>query len=182
MKKMILDIGCGNNPKGAVNCDLYLGETPHIMNENYIDPRKIPNFVRCDAMHLPFKDNAFKIVNTSELLEHVINPPLFLSEMKRISKKIVTLDVPNLRRLAPEENPNHIFTWSSKSLNNLLKLFFKDVVIVSSEYGGYIPKYFLKRKYIGFFLKFLEQFMEKLLGSPFLKAVCKVDKTAVKKN
>jgi len=180
MKKMILDIGCGNNPKGAVNCDLYISETPHLMNENYIDPRKISNFVRCDAMHLPFKDNVFEIVNASEVLEHVINPFLLLSEMKRASKKIVTVDVPNLRRLAPEENPNHIYTWSSKSLNNFLKLFFKDVVIVGSEYGGYLPKYFLKRKYIGFLLRFLEHFMEKLLGSPFLKAICIVDKTVVR--
>ena len=177
MRKMILDIGCGNNPKGFVNCDLYISETPHLMKENYIDPRKIPNFVRSDAMYLPFRDNVFEIVNTSEVLEHVINPFLLLSEMKRVSKKNVTLDVPNLRRLTTEENPNHIFTWSSISLYNLLKLFFKDVIIVGSEYEGYIPKDILKRKYIGFFLRFLEYFMEKLLGPPFLKAICNVNKT-----
>lgn len=175
MKKLILDIGCGNSPKGDVNCDLYRGKTPHLMGaSNIIDPTKIPNFVLCDAEHLPFKESSFDLVNASELLEHVVNPTLLLTEMKRVSREIVTLDVPNLRRLLPEENPAHIYTWSCKSLSNLLKLFFKDVVIVGSEYGRYIPSRFLKIHFVGFFLKLLEAFMEKLLGPPFLKAICQV--------
>lgn len=175
MKKMALDVGCGNSPKGDVNCDLYVGKTSHLMSKNnLIDPRRIPNFVRCSAEYLPFQDNVFDIVNASELMEHIVNPPFLLAEMKRVSREVVTLDVPNLRRLFPEENPNHIYTWSSKSLMNLLSLFFSEVVLTSSVYGTYIPSKVWRYDFLAYPLKFLEYFMQKLLGPPFLKAICKV--------
>jgi len=175
MKKLLLDVGCGNSPKGDVNCDLFIGKTPHLMGKNnYINPKKIPNFVLCKAEYLPFRDRSFDIVNASELLEHVINPSSLLAEMKRVSGDTVTLDVPNLRRFFPEENPTHVYTWSSISLANLLRLFFKEVTIVSSDYGKYIPQKLLEARFIGFFFRFLESLMEKLLGISFLKVVCKV--------
>jgi SAM-dependent methyltransferase len=67
----MLDIGCGSSPKGDVNCDMYIGETPHIMIRHRINAKKIPNFVLCDAMHLPFRNKTFDIVNASQVLEHV---------------------------------------------------------------------------------------------------------------
>jgi SAM-dependent methyltransferase len=174
MKKILLDVGCGNNPKGDVNCDLFLGETPHIMIQHRIDAKKIPNFVLCDAMHLSFRDKSFDIVNASQVLEHVINPAFLLSEMKRISRETVTLDVPNLRRLTPEENPHHIYSWSALTLKNLLALFFKDIVILPSGYQGYLPESLLKRKFVGPPFKLLESFIEKFFGAPFLRAICRI--------
>src|SRR3989337_2788327 len=109
MKKTVLDIGCGSSPKGDVNCDLYCLKTPHIMEDHIIIPRKIPNFVLCDLAHLPFKDDAFYVVNASQVIEHALEPVLMLKEMKRVSKSIVTLDVPNLRRLTAEQNKFHLY-------------------------------------------------------------------------
>lgn len=170
----MLDVGCGDSPKGEVNCDLFTGRTPHIMGYHHIDPKKIPNFVLCSAEQLPFRDDAFDIVNASEILEHLINPSCLLTEMRRVSRESVTLDVPNLRRLTPEENPYHLYTWSRKSLHNLLSLFFKNVIVVASKHEGYVPDSLMRGKTIGFLLRLLESFIEKLLGPPFLKAVCRV--------
>ena len=175
MKKTMLDIGCGHSPKGDVNCDLYVGETPHLMNEETtVEPKKIPNFVRCSAESLPFKDKSFDIVNASEVLEHIVNPPSLIEEMKRVSREIVTLDVPNLRRFFAEENPHHVYTWSSLSLNNLLKLFFSEVVIEASEYNDYIPRRLQEKPTIGFLMKSVNVLLEKLLGPQFQRAICKI--------
>ena len=176
MKKSVLDIGCGNSPKGDVNCDLYVGETPHLMNDDtVVEPKRIPNFVRCTAEYLPFKDKSFDIVNASEVLEHIINPPMLIEEMKRVSKELVTIDVPNLRRFFAEENPHHVYTWSTLSLNNFLKLFFSDVVIGISEYCDYIPRYLQQKKgAVGVLMKFANTLLEKVLGPQFQRAICKI--------
>jgi SAM-dependent methyltransferase len=176
MKKFTLDIGCGCSPKGDVNCDLFVGSTPHLINEKtVVDPKKIPNFVKCYAESLPFKDKSFDIVNASQVLEHVINPPVLLKEMRRVSREIVSVDVPNLRRFFAEENPYHVYTWSSLSLKNLLSNFFTEVIIDASEYDTYIPQNLLHKKgALGFLMRCLNTFVEKLLGPQFQQAVCKI--------
>ena len=171
-----LDIGCGSNPKGDVNCDLYHIKTPHIMEEHKISAKKIPNFVLCNLAHLPFKDNAFKFVNASQVIEHALEPVSMLKEMKRVSRKIVTLDVPNLRRLTAEKNQFHLYNWSDHTLRNLLNTFFTDVKIVGSEYGAYIPTQLSSLRGAGFFCELLENIFYLLFGPPFIKAVCVVSK------
>jgi len=170
----MLDIGCGNRPRGDVNCDMYLDETPHIMIKHRIDAKKMTNFVLCDAMHLPFRDKSFDIVNASQVLEHVINPASLLSEMRRISRETVTIDVPNLRRLTIEENLHHIYSWSYFTLRNLLALFFSDIVILPSEYQGYLPQSLFDKKIVGPPFRLLESSLEILFGAPFLRAICKI--------
>jgi len=176
MKTTILDIGCGSSPKGDVNCDLYRTKTPHIMEEHTIVSRKIPNFVLCDLQHLPFKDNSFDIVNASQVIEHILEPALMLKEMKRVSKGMVTLDVPNLRRLTAEQNQYHLYSWSDKTLQNLLMLFFDDVTIEGAEYASYLPSELLKKPGVGLFLELFESFIYRLFGPPFIKAICAVSK------
>lgn len=69
---LILDIGCGEIGLGDVNCDIK-------------QPDRIPlNFVLCDAQKLPFKNCCFSEIETHHVIEHVINPFLFLAEIKRI--------------------------------------------------------------------------------------------------
>jgi SAM-dependent methyltransferase len=175
MKKTVLDIGCGNSPKGDVNCDLFVGHTPHIINdEPSINPKKTANFIRCSAEFLPFKDKSFDIVNASEVLEHIVDPPFLLKEMKRVSRETVLLDVPNLRRFFAEENPYHVYSWSSLSLYNLLKLFFSEVRIEASEYAEYIPRWLQEIKGFGILMKFANTALERLLGPQFQRAVCKI--------
>lgn len=91
---MRLDIGCGNRPTGNVNCDLYIGPSPH-HGISSLDVTKIPNFVKCDARFLPFKDNSFGEVYASHLLEHFETPSEILIEMLRVAADLVTIITPH---------------------------------------------------------------------------------------
>lgn len=104
MKKVIrpifkptkLDVGCGNNPAGDVNCDLFIGKTPHIEDrDNIIDPKTIPNFIRCDAHHLPFKDSCFEEVFSSHILEHVDDATKVMLEMVRVTNNKILFKIPH---------------------------------------------------------------------------------------
>jgi len=132
-KSISLDVGCGSQPRGDVNCDLFLGKSPHT---KYII-KKCENFVLCDAEWLPFKNSSFPIVHASHLMEHLPNPFNFLKETRRVSSKIVYLQVPSLHFVANQvihpEHPSHIYTWSKYSFHNLLRRFFKQVKIYETQ-------------------------------------------------
>jgi ubiquinone/menaquinone biosynthesis C-methylase UbiE len=91
---MRFEIGCGNYPAGDVNCDLYPQASEH-RDGTVINTKRINNFVRCDAQHLPFKDNCFTTVASSHTIEHVENPFLMLKEMYRVSKRFVRVRCPH---------------------------------------------------------------------------------------
>ncbi len=81
---MKLDVGCGNHPKGDVNVDVRTVE----VNVFYAEPiniKSIPNFVKADAEHLPFKDKVFSECISSHTIEHVENPFLAVKEMQRVT-------------------------------------------------------------------------------------------------
>lgn len=75
---MILDVGCCACARGNVNIDLIINRTA-------------PNFVRCDAQHLPFKDNVFALTLCYCLLEHLSKPYEGLKELFRVTGDTVTI-------------------------------------------------------------------------------------------
>lgn len=97
-EKMILDVGCGSVPRGTVNLDIAMGETPHLGDlygiNNKIMPRSITNFVCGDAHYLPFKDSVFSKVICHHTLEHLDNPTLALKEMARVTNGEIEVIVP----------------------------------------------------------------------------------------
>ena len=93
---MILNVGCGNFPLGDVNCDLYIHDIGHRGGEtDILIVNKIKNFVLCDSQYLPFKDNCFELVYSRHVIEHIINPFLFLSELVRVSKDKIKIICPH---------------------------------------------------------------------------------------
>ena len=83
---MFLDVGSGSHPhpKADVTCDLYFnaefeGGPIHIIEQK--------NFVICDAQNLPFRDQAFEESNCTHVLEHLTDPVLGFSELKRVSRR-----------------------------------------------------------------------------------------------
>jgi ubiquinone/menaquinone biosynthesis C-methylase UbiE len=88
---MILDVGCGSNPRGDVNVDAMF---IHDEWKGQVDCRLIPNFVKADAAHLPFREKCFQEVFSSHLLEHVKDEKAVLDEMRRVSEDVVRIVVP----------------------------------------------------------------------------------------
>ena len=87
---MILDVGCGGDPRGDVNCDLLIKDSHEGWDQN---PSRIPNFVRADVRYLPFRSGVFDVVYCSHVLEHLMDYNAGLKELLRVScfKVIVIL-------------------------------------------------------------------------------------------
>lgn len=75
----VLDVGCGDRPKGDVNLDLfYYG--------------KWKNFIMGEAHHLPFKNGVFQKVYSKNCVEHLEDPLKFFQEAKRVLGNNGTLE------------------------------------------------------------------------------------------
>lgn len=126
-KLKLLDVGCGDkpHPNASVCGDLYLGKTVHRTGGKVIKPRKLGNFVRFDAYHLPFKDKCFNVVYTSHVLEHLEKPLNVLKEWKRVADTKVIVKVPDGRGVENRESKGHLYTWTKPTLENLLTKIFE---------------------------------------------------------
>lgn len=79
-----------------------------------------------DSCDLPFKDNEFDVVLSSETLEHIPDLPKAVSELLRIAKKAVVITVPHESPELIEENitgkgkgSSHIHSFDLNSLDHL---------------------------------------------------------------
>lgn len=91
-----LDVGCGHNPRGNVNVDLFLHHNLHRVG----DLKDVPNLVCADCHHLPFRDAYFDVVFCFHLLEHKgIRFIEACRELMRVTKTKLIIKVPSeLRR------------------------------------------------------------------------------------
>ena len=83
---MLLDVGSGSHPhpRAEVTCDLFFNAE---FEGGAINAREQKNFIICDAQHLPFRNQVFEESNCSHVLEHLEDPRLGFSELKRVSRK-----------------------------------------------------------------------------------------------
>ena len=85
--------------------------------------------VSADAHSLPFDDNAFDVVVASEVLEHVVDPTLFVQEIFRVAKYCVVLTTPraadesdvqrHFQNLDPGEPHAHIHYFTDETIREL---------------------------------------------------------------
>jgi SAM-dependent methyltransferase len=80
---MILDIGCGINPKGTVNVDL-CRYSSQITQDGRIIKTKAD--LISDACFLPFRAGMFDKVYCHHVIEHVNDPALLMKEIFRVLK------------------------------------------------------------------------------------------------
>lgn len=81
----VLEIGSGHNPnvRSDVLCDKFIDDDEQ-RGGIIVTDRPM---VEADGQYLPFADDAFDYIICLHVLEHVENPDLLLSEMKRVSSR-----------------------------------------------------------------------------------------------
>jgi len=77
--------------KSLVGCDL--GHRQLAISKQKFFKDNGVGLVRCNAAHLPFKDNSFDLIFTSACLQHVPNSDIdrIIGEFRRVSKKYLLL-------------------------------------------------------------------------------------------
>lgn len=93
----ILDVGCGDIPRGDVNVDVYKRKNPQIKQyeDVNIDFKNISNFILASGLCLPFKDACFERVVCHDVIEHTRNPKKMLDELIRVAKREVEIKTPH---------------------------------------------------------------------------------------
>jgi len=127
MNKETLDVGCGDHPRGTVNIDC---RTDQYFTRQPLKTKSIPNFIKADAYHLPFRNGAFRKVMANHVLEHLQNPVQALKEWKRVAETTV-IAVPGLTRcrFTQTEFAEHLYTWSISSLKTLMETVYSKVTV-----------------------------------------------------
>jgi hypothetical protein len=119
----VLDVGSGTpSPSRIV-----------LSGENIVhvdrDRRAYHLEVVCDIHHLPFKPDTFPIVHASHIFEHVESPWQAVKELSRVSSHTAIIKVPNGLHYRVSDDPHHIYSWNSVTLENLAAKFFSHVTV-----------------------------------------------------
>ena len=138
-----LDVGCGDNPLGDVNVDIYKKSNPQIRENKGFYPvpyKEIPNFIIADAHYLPFPNATFRKTFCYSVLEHVSNPFKALKELLRVTNG--TIHIYAHHRWTGKK-PYHInfftATWFSQALRKLNVKFFKMEIFRNFFPHAYMP-------------------------------------------
>lgn len=107
----ILDIGAGGSSYGRY--------FPNRLTID-IDPKRNPDIVG-DAHMLPFADEEFNVILCTEVLEHLIDPPRAISEMRRVLKKGGTLILTTRFVYPLHDTPHDYWRFTRYGLQHLFK-------------------------------------------------------------
>ena len=90
----LLDVGCGNG-FFTYYLEKLLDATGLDFSESMLSMNPCRKKVCGYATNLPFRDNSFDVVFCSNLLHHIEDTDIAVSEMKRVSKGYVIISEPN---------------------------------------------------------------------------------------
>ncbi len=134
--KVVLDLGCGEGYGSALlaSARLVIGadnsfEVVFHAAQKYSSPNT--HFVVCDAQHLPFRRDAFELVVSFEVIEHVVDVRGYLQEVRRVCDEAALFSTPNRRlRLLPFQKPwntFHLREYDDRAFGRALDQVFKTV-------------------------------------------------------
>ncbi len=132
----ILDVGCGDavllyyiNQRNR-NYNLQLFGIDNSKDALYIAKEKNPNgtFKIADIYELPFEDNYFDLIISTDVIEHITNPMKMLSEIKRVGKKdsMILIGTPIRYREKPMAK-THYHEFFPEEFKTLLNEFFTEI-------------------------------------------------------
>jgi len=81
VKGKVLDLGCGHRPYEKT----FLAGATRYIGADYLSDRSCPDVIG-SALQVPFADNSFETLVSTEVLEHVPAPLQALREMRRVLK------------------------------------------------------------------------------------------------
>ncbi len=151
----ILDVGCGNG-YGASELSLVADEVTGIdfwkQGVNYCHNNRVGvSALVASGTNLPFVDNSFDLVVSSQVIEHinVKQVVLYLNDIKRVlrSKGVFVVATPNsLLRLLPFQkpwDPDHKKEYNAKELKSLLRSVFgnSEITGVLATKSAYFTEY-----------------------------------------
>lgn len=116
---VMLDFGCGSKPyQSLFKVDKYVGldydGEGHSHENEQID-------YYYDGKTIPFDDNTFDSVFTTEVFEHVFNLPEILPEIRRVMKKDALILITCPFAIAEHETPVDFGRYSSFGLKHLME-------------------------------------------------------------
>lgn len=119
VKGKVMDLGCGSKPyRNLFTCDEYIGvdfENPgHPHLNEQID-------VFYDGKHLPFENDSFDVIFSSEVFEHVFNLHELLLEIKRVLKPGGKLIFTCPFAFPEHEQPNDFARYTSFAVRELMR-------------------------------------------------------------
>jgi len=146
----ILDVGCGDGVlfyllrKKIKKKKLELYGVDNSIPALEIAQMKNPGIIyrNADVYNLPFQDNYFDLVISSDVIEHVSKPEKMLSEIKRVGKRnsfiICSTPIRFSEKLLDE---NHFHEFYPEEFKSLLSKFFTKIKIIQSHRLMYLLLY-----------------------------------------
>ena len=178
----ILDVGCGdgvilyllNQKLKNENMELYGIDSSDLALK--IAKRKIPRgiFKIAEVYNLPYEDNFFDLIISSDVIEHVLRPDKMLSEIKRVGKdnSHVVIGTP-IRITEKPLDKMHQHEYFPNEYKTLLSEYFSDIRIIQSHKLVYFLLYekisSILGKKISIFRKIINLLSIYLNKNPFLK-------------
>jgi len=119
LKGRLLDFGCGSKPyKSLFTVDEYIGvdfDSPgHPHTNEQID-------FYYDGRHLPFENEQFDAIFTSEVFEHIFNLPDILKELNRVLKPSGRILITCPFAICEHEVPNDFARYTSFAMKDMLE-------------------------------------------------------------
>lgn len=143
----LLDFGCGNKPyRPLFGVDDYLGiELEH--NEGHDNSTdEVDHFY--DGKRLPYEDDSFDSIFSTEVFEHVFNLPQMLKEISRVHKRggRLLLTMPFVWH--EHEMPNDFGRYTSSGIKSLLEENFYTIEAHEKEPGHIVSVFQLLNAYV----------------------------------
>ncbi len=136
---MLMDFGCGSKPyKNLFEVEKYIGvdynSSGHSHENEEID-------VLYDGKTLPFENNYFDAVFSSEVFEHIFNLEEMIPEIKRVMKTGAKILITCPFAISEHEIPNDYARYTSFALKHLFE---KNgfVVLAHEKAGNYVETVF----------------------------------------
>lgn len=122
-KRKILDVACGTgrffylySPMEIYGIDISLDMLEKAKNRKGVHIKKI---LVADAEKIPFKDNFFDVVNTSQFIMHTPYYDKIIKEMARVTKKggSIIIDFPNKKSISSFFTKKRVLTGKFRHYN-----------------------------------------------------------------